>query len=337
MPLLSSTFTPPRHLRSPYVQTILPALFRKARCPSVPTETLHTPDDDILLYRRYQSGNDRLAIVSHGLEGSFDSSYVCGMTNALLLAGWDVLTWNMRGCGDMPNRLATWYHSGKSEDLKAMVSYALTLSYREICLIGFSVGGNITLKYLGEEGVSVSPKISRAVVLSVPMDLEGSADVLAKRRNALYMQYLLRPLRRRMRAKKERFPDLFDIRDLSRITTFHEFDRRFTAPFHGFASVADYWSSSSSINYLSTISIPTLALSALDDPFLSPSCFPLKVAETHPRLFLETPQHGGHVGFIDSLSLNTTWAEKRILEFLAGSQGQGIDTVEEAVRYGGEG
>lgn len=332
MPILSSTFIPPLHLRPSHVQTILPALFRKPLCPSASTQTLHTADTDILLYRLYQSGNDRLAIVSHGLEGSFDSSYVRGITNALLLAGWDVLTWNMRGCGDMPNRLATWYHSGKSEDLKAIIAHALPLPYREICLIGFSVGGNITLKYLGEEGVRLPPKISRAVVLSVPMDLEGSADVLAKKRNALYMQYLLRPLRRRMRAKKEGFPDLFDLRDLSRITTFHEFDRRFTAPFHGFASVGDYWSSSSSINYLSTISIPTLALSALDDPFLSPSCFPHAVAEKHPLLFLETPRYGGHVGFIDSLSLNTTWAEKRILEFLAGGQGQGINTVEEAVR-----
>ena len=320
MPILSSTFTPPRHLRSPHLQTIIPALFRKTRPLPGETQTLTTADGDILLYRLYPQGHDRLAIISHGLEGSFNSSYVRGMTNTLLLAGWDVLTWNMRGCGDMPNQLATWYHSGKSEDLKAIISHALTLPYREIVLVGFSVGGNITLKYLGEEGLRVPQKISRAIVLSVPMDLQGSADVLAKRMNAIYMQYLLRPLRRRMRAKKELFPAQFDIRGLSRISTFHEFDRRFTAPFHGFASVADYWSSSSSLHYLSTISIPTLAISALDDPFLSPSCFPHTVAEQHPLLFLETPRHGGHVGFIDSLSLTSTWAEERVLEFLEGNQ-----------------
>jgi predicted alpha/beta-fold hydrolase len=243
------------------------------------------------------------------------------MTRALQGAGWDVLTWNMRGCGDVPNQLVTWYHSGKSEDLKAIISHIDPLPYREIALVGFSVGGNITLKYLGEEGSRIPQKITRAVVISVPMDLQGSADALAKRRNAIYMQYLLRPLRRRMRAKKVRFPDQFDIRALSRITTFHEFDRRFTAPFHGFASVADYWSSSSSLNYLPSISIPTLAISALDDPFLSPSCFPHGVAEQHPMLFLETPRHGGHVGFIDSLSLDTTWSEQRVLQFLSGNPG----------------
>lgn len=317
MPILPSTFAPPRYLHSPDLQTIIPALFRNPQSPRVETRTLTTTDGDILLYRIYQNGNDRLAIVSHGLEGSFDSSYIRGMTSALLRAGCDVLTWNMRGCGDMPNQLTTWYHSGKSEDLKAMISHAIPLSYQEIVLVGFSVGGNITLKYLGEEGGRLPEKISRAVVISVPMDLQGSADVLAKRRNAMYMQYLLRPLRRRMRAKKERFHDQFDIRGLSRITTFHEFDRRFTAPFHGFSSVAEYWSSSSSINFLSTISIPTLAISALDDPFLSPSCFPHAIAAKHPMLFLDTPAHGGHVGFIDSLSLSMTWTEQRVVEFFA--------------------
>ena len=317
MPIISPTFTPPRHLRSPHLQTAIPALFRKPQNPLVENKSLNTTDGDTLVYRLYLNGNDRLAVVSHGLEGSFNSSYVRGMTRALLLAGWDVLTWNMRGCGDMPNRLTTWYHSGKSDDLKAIISHALLLSHHEIALVGFSVGGNITLKYLGEEGAYLPQKVARAVVLSVPMDLQGSADALAKGRNAVYMQYLLRPLRRRMRAKKESFPETFDIRGLSRITTFHEFDRRFTAPFHGFSSVAEYWSSSSSIHYLSSISITTLAISALDDPFLSPSCFPHSIAAKHPTLFLETPNHGGHVGFIDSLSLSMTWAEKRVVEFIA--------------------
>jgi predicted alpha/beta-fold hydrolase len=316
MPLLTSSFTPPRYLTSAHLQTIIPTLFRTVRCSAVQTLTLTTQDSDVLLYRLYQQGSARLAIISHGLEGSFDSSYVCGMVQALLHAGFDVLTWNMRGCGDSPNRLVTWYHSGKSDDLKSIVSQALTLPYTEISLVGFSIGGNITLKYLGEEGSNLPPSLSQAVVVSVPMDLQGSADALARRSNSIYMQYLLRPLRRRIRAKSELFPDLFDSKGLSRITTFHEFDRRFTAPFHGFSSVAEYWSSSSSTNYLSTLSIPTLAISALDDPFLSPSCFPHSIAEHHPMLLLETPRHGGHVGFLDSLSLDTTWLERRAVEFL---------------------
>lgn len=238
------------------------------------------------------------------------------MTAALIRRGWDVLTWNMRGCGGVPNRLVTWYHSGKSDDLKSMVSHALTLGYQEISLIGFSIGGNITLKYLGEEGSNLPPTISRAAVISVPMDLQGSAQVLAKPSNTVYMQYLLRPLRLRMRLKKESFPEHFDTTGLSLIRSFYEFDRRFTAPFHGFKSVEEYWEKCSSLSFLRSITIPTLALSALDDPFLSPSCFPHDIARNHPHLFLETPSYGGHVGFIDSLRGSETWGEKRVIGFL---------------------
>lgn len=316
MPLLPSTFTPPFPLRSPHAQTIIPSLFRRTHVPYVETRSLETNDGDVLLYRVYARGNSRLALISHGLEGSFDSSYVKGMVIALLNSGWDVLTWNMRGCGDTPNRLVTWYHSGKSDDLRSIVTIATTMSYQEIGLIGFSIGGNITLKYLGEVGSSAPSTISCAVAISVPIDLKGSALVLAKKRNAIYMQYLLRPLRRRMRQKKGMFPEHFDIQGLSTIRSFYEFDKRFTAPFHGFSSVEEYWDRCGAIRYLDAIKIPTLMLSALDDPFLSPSCFPHDIAHKHPHLFLETPPKGGHVGFIDSLSLGLSWAEARTAQFL---------------------
>lgn len=316
MPLLASNFAPPRLLRSPHIQTIVPALLRRPGSPSLELHSLETGDGDTLRYRLHKTGARRLAIVSHGLEGSFDSSYVHGISAALVRDKWDVLTWNMRGCGDMPNRLMTWYHSGKSDDLKAIIAHALTLSYQEIALIGFSVGGNITLKHLGEEGKLLSKTISCAVTISVPMDLQGSADALARPSNAIYMQYLLRPLRRRMLQKKQIFPTDFDLTGLSHIRSFHEFDRRFTAPFHGFRSVEEYWGSSSALKYLQDISVPTLAISALDDPFLSPSCFPHALAEQHPHLYLETPLHGGHVGFMSSFNLAVTWTEQRVLQFL---------------------
>jgi predicted alpha/beta-fold hydrolase len=216
----------------------------------------------------------------------------------------------------MPNRLVTWYHSGKSDDLKAVVALACSLSYDELSLVGFSVGGNITLKYLGEEGHSLPKEIRSAVVISVPMDLAGSAHELAKPRNAIYMQYLLRPLRRRMHEKAARFPGLFDTTGLSRITTFHDFDRRFTAPFHGFSSVEEYWGTSSSLHFLKNVRIPTLALTAQDDPFLSSSCIPFEIAKEHEYLHLEAPTHGGHVGFITSLNLASLWTEQRTITFL---------------------
>ena len=236
--------------------------------------------------------------------------------NTLFATGWDVLAWNMRGCGEEPNKLVTWYHSGQSKDLKTIVSFAQTLGYSEIALVGFSVGGNITLKYLGEEGRSLQGRISRAVVISVPMDLAGCAAQLARPSNAIYMQYLLRPLRARMRQKAKQFPNTFDLNGLSTITTFHDFDARFTAPFHGFSSVEEYWEQSSSIRYAPEVAIPTIAITAFDDPFLSRSCIPDTLAKDTPLFTLEASDHGGHVGFIETPRLTSTWSEERTIRFL---------------------
>lgn len=210
----------------------------------------------------------------------------------------------------------TWYHSGQSEDLASVISHALTVHTGEIVLVGISIGGNITLKYLGERPLAISPRIRAAVAVSVPIDLKGSARELAKPKNTIYMQYLLRPLRARMREKAARFPRHFDITGLDSIRTFHEFDSRFTAPLHGFASVEEYWERSSSLQFLPSITIPTLLVTAKDDPFLSPECLPLDIARARENIFLEAPGCGGHVGFIDSLKLAETWLDRRVVTFL---------------------
>jgi predicted alpha/beta-fold hydrolase len=236
------------------------------------------------------------------------------MAYTLLQIGYDVLLWNMRGCGRQPNRLSTWYHSGKSDDLARVVLHAQTLYQSAISLVGFSIGGNITLKYLGEQS---RKGIGRAVAISVPCDLRSSANTLAKKENQIYMQHLLRPLRKRILEKQTRFPNLFNCRELGSISSFYEFDRRFTAPIHGFSSVDDYWDNCSSLRYLSRIATPTLLVNALDDPFLGPECFPFNEAKNNPHLVLETPKYGGHVGFIDSFRIHSTWIERRVSHFLS--------------------
>jgi predicted alpha/beta-fold hydrolase len=329
MPALTSSFKPPRPLAAPSLQTILPALFRKPSLKGPPhKEILELPDGDFIeLFWSYPSlvteERSQLAILSHGLEGSHQSAYIIGLTRALLNAGWSVLTWNMRGCGEERNRLRTWYHSGKSDDLRAVVNHAITkFPNYSLSLIGISVGGNIVCKYLGEEGACAPSNITRAVAVSAPLDLEGSAKVLSHPSRSLYMRYLLKPLRARMREKAARFPDYFDISSLNSICTFYEFDTRFTAPAHGFQSVYHYWESSSGINFLEHITVPTLLVTALDDPFLSATCYPHALANSSQRIYLETPQHGGHVGFVDSFTLKTTWLERRVVEWCAaGVQG----------------
>jgi predicted alpha/beta-fold hydrolase len=317
MPIIKSQFSPPWWLRNGHIQSITPALLRTAPRITGVRETLPLSDNDTLTLEWFLSGAARLAIISHGLEGSIDSPYVRGMAATLLGHGWDVVLWNMRGCGGIPNNLTTWYHSGQSSDLATVITTVLARTSAAVALIGFSIGGNITLKYLGEQGTAVDRRIRAAVALSTPVDLAASAAQLARPSNWIYMQYLLRPLRARMHEKARRFPGQFDLTGLGSINTFHEFDRRFTAPYHGFTSVQEYWQQSSARNYLDQIVRPTLLINALDDPFLAPSCFPYESAEHHPYLFLETPQHGGHVGFIEHRSLLTTWAEHRSIEFVS--------------------
>jgi predicted alpha/beta-fold hydrolase len=188
-----------------------------------------------------------------------------------------------------------------------------------------SIGGNIVCKYVGELGANLHPKIRRAVAISPPLDLRSSAQVLAQPSRTLYMRYLLQPLRERMREKARRFPEHIDISGLSSIRSFHQFDARYTAPLHGFQSVDHYWDSCSGLHYLPFVTIPTHIISALDDPFLSPSCFPKELAESSAFIHLETPQHGGHVGFIESLSMGRTWLEQRVLEYLSWTAREGAN------------
>jgi predicted alpha/beta-fold hydrolase len=301
---------------------VLPSLFRKKSGPTGCDEKLELPDGDFLELEWHRAlGTERaeeLVILSHGLEGSTASSYMAGLALSLTSAGHDVLAWNMRGCGRERNRLPTWYHSGQSSDLRMVVRHAREVRpTQRITLVGVSVGGNIVCKYLGEEGKNLAAAVQRAITISAPLDLRGSAETLARPSRAPYMRYLLRPLRSRIRDKAARFPSLFDVQGLDSIRNFYEFDRRFTAPMHGFASVEEYWNSCSGIRFLEHITIPTHIITASDDPFLSPECYPIKIARCSQLIFLETPRHGGHVGFIDSLNLSSTWLERRILEILA--------------------
>jgi len=241
---------------------------------------------------------------------------VVGLTKVLVQAGYLTLAWNMRGCGSKPNKLPSWYHSGKSEDLEAVVDHADRLHPdKPIVLVGISIGGNILCKYLGEQGSKVSSRIAAAISVSAPLDLRGSALTLAKRSRRLYMQYLMRPLRERVRSKAIMFPELISANGIDDIVSFEEFDRLYTAPLHGFNSVDHYWDTCSGSRFLESVRVPLLLVSALDDPFLSPTCFPHQHANNSSWITLETPRYGGHVGFIDNLNMRDTWLERRVVEF----------------------
>jgi hypothetical protein len=208
------------------------------------------------------------------------------------------------------------YHSGATDDLHAVVSHALkSHPATSIDLIGFSLGGNLTLKYLGENQDRLSNKIHRAVVFSVPCDLACSSRQLSRSSNKIYMERFLRALRSKIEEKNRRFPDQLDLTDIRRIRNFEMFDDRFTAPIHGFASAADYWEKNSSRQFIPHIQRETLLINAMNDPFLGPACHPFEEAAANPVFHLESPQEGGHVGFVSGGS-NRYWSELRALEFL---------------------
>lgn len=316
MPLIAkSTYRPPAWMRGAHMQTIHPALFRKVAPVTLHLERLELEDGDFLDLEWSGGKGKRLAILSHGLEGSTGANYIQAMARALVKRGWDVLAWSLRGCGDEPNRLPAFYHSGKTEDLEFVIRRALGVHPAEgIDLIGFSLGGNLTMKYLGERGGDIHPKIRRAVAFSTPCDLACCSASLGQPENAIYMERFMKTLRAKVREKHGRFPERFDLTGLEKMRTFAEFDGRFTAPLNGFRDAEDYWKHSSSRPLLPAIAIPTLLVNAENDPFLGPSCYPRVEAEASAFLHLEIPAEGGHVGFGGGREY---WSEKRAAEFLS--------------------
>jgi uncharacterized protein len=313
MPIVGSLFRPPFFLRNGHLQTILPLLLPRRFQVVYQRERLELDDGDFLDLDWIRAGSDKLAILSHGLEGCSEDCR--GMATLLRWAGWDVLAWNYRGCGGELNRFARFYHSGDTADLDELIRFAAT-AYSQIALIGVSLGGNLTLKYLGER--IPHPSVTGAVAVSVPVDVTSSAVALdARWSNRLYLHRFIRSLLAKVEQKAVSFPDQYDMRGSRSIRTFRQFDDRFTAPIHGFRDAADYWRQSSSLQFLRGINVPTLLLNARDDPFLTPECFPYSDAKQNAYLFLETPESGGHVGFIDLANGLERWCERRVIEFLA--------------------
>ena len=314
MPVLASRFLPPFFLGNGHIQTVLSALLPPRSEVTFQRERLELIDGDFLDLGWARVGAHRLTILSHGLEGSSDARYVRGMATKLNAAGWDVLVWDFRGCSRETNRLPRLYHSGETGDLGAVIDFAAT-RYSRIALVGFSLGGNLTLKYLGES--SPHPAVVSAAAISAPLDLAATARALDRHwSNRIYRDSFIKSLIAKVEAKAVRFPDKFDVNGIQMIRTFEEFDDRYTAPIHGFRDAEDYWEKSSARQYLHRISVPTLLLNACDDPLLTPESFPVAEAQGNPCLFLEMPKSGGHLGFIDLVHGIEPWSERRVVEFL---------------------
>lgn len=317
MPLIeTSSYTrPPFYLFNPHLETIVPSVLRKVKLPAYERERIHTADNDFLDLDWLRKGSDQLVILSHGLEGSSEKAYVKGMARAFTGKGWDALAWNCRSCSGELNKAPRMYHHADSHDLQTVVHHALRgKGYIKIVLVGFSMGGSITLKYLGEFSRELPEAIRRAVVFSVPCDLGGSARELSKKGNGFYRRRFLKKLGKKLKAKAAQMPELLSCAGYEEIRHFSQFDNRFTAPIHGFTDADDFYYQGSANTHLPHIRIPTLIVNAKNDPMLPPSCYPVALAEKHSHVFLEMPAYGGHVGF-SLKGREQNWAEGRALEF----------------------
>lgn len=342
MPLIApSSYEPPTRLWSGHLQTIIPSLFRKVTVTYV-RERIDTPDNDFLdLDWAYSNDelvmmNDELAdaqhssfiitnsllkplvILSHGLEGSSTSPYLAGMVRHLTQNGFDCLAWHYRSCSGEMNRQQRFYHIGETGDLHLVLQHVLAKRYATVYLMGFSAGGNVTLKYLGEQGAKMNSAVQKAVVFSVPLDLMGSARRLERWDSLVYNYRFNRTLKRKVLEKAMAMPGVFPTEVVRKARNIREFDNLFTAPQNGFRDVTDYYTRSSSLQYISTISVPTLIVNAKNDPFLSPECFPDQLARELTNVWMEFPKAGGHCGFPPKQGgINGTyWSEERAVAFL---------------------
>ena len=315
MPVVSnSDYRPPGILLGGHLQTIYPALLRPIRRPEYLRERIDTPDNDFLDLDWIQNGYQRLAIISHGLEGNSTRPYMSGMAKAFLQNGFDVLAWNYRGCSEEQNLFTHSYHSGATRDLETVVNHALTKGYKDINLVGFSLGGNLTLKYLGEEVTTKPPELSSAVVLSVPLDLYDCAIQIHKRSNFLYEQRFLRSFRRKIRLKAAMFDEV-DVSRLKSVRSVYDFDELYTAPLNGYKSAIHYYDECSSIRFIHGVQVPTLVMNALNDPFLGSKCFDPVEFSKSTLVTLDLTAEGGHCGFPLFNNDGRYWSEMRAVEF----------------------
>ncbi len=318
MPLISSIYKPPALFRNGHISTIYSSKLRVPPKVIQSRERIFLPDGDFMdLDWSYASKESRqLVVLLHGLEGNAQRTYMKGIAGHLNRKGWDTVAVNFRGCSGEPNKQFKSYTAGATDDLEMVIQHILEKDiYEKITLNGFSLGGNLMLKYLGERS-SIPKEIKKAVAVSTPLSLEHSLEELNKKHNFIYSKFFLLSLKKKFKEKSMQFPDDIHPDDHKKIKSLLDFDNIYTSKAHGFVDAYDYYRKNSCLQFLPEINIPVLILNAQNDSFLSPSCYPVDLAEKQKKLFLEIPLYGGHVGFYDKN--NVYYNEKRTAEFIGG-------------------
>lgn len=318
MPVFSSNFLPTIPFRNGHFNTMYRPLFMKDRV-KYTRKRIKTWDEDFFDLDFSFVSSETLVLLIHGLEGSSESKYMTSSSNYLNEKGLDTVCFNLRGCSGEDNLLLATYHSGKTEDVDFVVNHLLdNYNYKNIIIVGFSLGGNLTLKYIGEKGENISPIIKGGIATSVPIDIASAEKEMDKLKNKLYMEMFFKTMKNKVLEKAHKFPEYqLDKDKLFKATRFKHLEYLYTAPVFGFESPEDYWKKASSKPYLKNIKKPTLLINAKDDTFLSAECYPFKEAEESDTFFFEETKFGGHCGFMTSFKpQDNIWLENRIARFI---------------------
>jgi uncharacterized protein len=323
-PMIAPPFIPHSWLRGPHRMTLIPRWWpRENFPPGMPVQDRIfqvTPEIGLLTQCHWQTSpsSHPTLLTLHGLEGCTESHYMRGLALKAWKAGWNSIRVNQRNCGGSEHLTPTLYHNGLSQDYLAIIREITEKDgCQEIWLVGYSMGGNLTLKLAGEVGSAVS---SLRGVVAVCPNIQPAACVRALQHpsNWLYHRYFLKSLKAKLRKKSQLYPGRWDISHLSSIRTLREFDDVYTAPDGGYRDATDYYEQSAARNGLSSIAIPTLIITAQDDPFIPYDMFTEPSLHSNPWIHMNTPTHGGHCGFLQQSRPHEDpfWAENRIIDFI---------------------
>lgn len=286
---------PPWWLRNPHLQTLWPKFFRRRPHLELRAERLELSDGDFIDLAWVQEARGPIVLMLHGLEGNLRSHYVLPVLATLARAGLQPVFMFLRGCSAEPNRLPRTYHSGAVEDLAEVLGLLKASGRPAAAALGFSLGANLLLRYLGLSGDAAL--LQAAMAVSVPFVLGDAARRLEQGSSRIYQRYLLGRLKRSYQRKFAALPSPLSV-DLDRIHTLWQYDQAITAPLNGFAGADDYYRRCSSMHSLGGITVPTLILHSVDDPFMYPHNVP-RADQVGPGVQLAIQSHGGHVGFIE--------------------------------------
>jgi len=317
MPITKSQYTPNFIFKNKHINTSFKTLTYR-QIITYHRKRISTPDNDFLDLDFSTNNAETCVVALHGLEGSSKSKYIISAIKYINANGIDAVAVNFRGCSGEPNKQPYSYHSGKTDDLDLVINYiSNNYTYKNIFLLGYSMGGNILLKYLGETE-HVNSNIKGGIAISVPCDLKGSSEILSNKQNKIYLNIFLKILKNKAIKTLSQYSNLnLSKEEILKSKNFEDFDNAVTAPLFHFKNAADYYLKNSSVNFIKNIKTSTLLINALDDSFLSKSCYPYKICEKNKYVTFETPQYGGHVGFNTSfLPRKNTWSEQRILQFI---------------------